>query len=149
MSRVFEAEDETLGRRVALKILHRHYSLDRARMAQFQNEALIAARVTHPNVIKLYSVGYDQGYFYIAMELVTGGSLEQRIKRDGLVPDGEAMFFAVGVLGAVSSFSHAHRMGRVQMPIDELAQLVGEWVMQALTGRAAAPATDRGEAAPR
>lgn len=91
MSRVFEAEDTTLGRRVALKILNRTYSRDAARMAQFQQEALITARVTHPNVIKLYSVGYDQGHFFIAMELVTGGSLEQRIKRDGVVKEKDAL----------------------------------------------------------
>ena len=78
MSRVFEAEDETLGRRVALKILNRTYSRDAARLEQFRQEALITASITHPNVIKLYSVGYDQGYFYLAMELVGGGSLEQR-----------------------------------------------------------------------
>lgn len=91
MSRVFEAEDETLGRRVALKILNRTYSRDAARMAQFQQEALTTARVTHPNVIKLYSVGYDQGHFFIAMELVNGGSLEARIKRDGQVPEKDAL----------------------------------------------------------
>lgn len=91
MSRVFEAEDETLGRRVALKILNRTYSKDAARMAQFQQEALVTARVTHPNVIKLYSVGYDQGHFFIAMELVNGGSLEQRIKRDGQVKEKDAL----------------------------------------------------------
>lgn len=91
MSRVFEAEDETLGRRVALKILNRTYSKDAARMAQFQQEALVTARVTHPNVIKLYSVGYDQGHFFIAMELVNGGSLEQRIKRDGIVKEKDAL----------------------------------------------------------
>lgn len=61
----------------------------------------------------------------------------------GLVPDADPAFYAVGVMGAVSSFSHAHRMGRVQMPIDELAQLVGDWVTRALTGRAPVPATDR------
>lgn len=91
MSRVFEAEDEGLGRRVALKILNRTYSGDAARMAQFQQEALTTARVTHPNVIKLYSVGYDQGHFFIAMELVNGGSLEQRIKRDGQVPEKDTL----------------------------------------------------------
>ena len=91
MSRVFEAEDETLGRRVALKILNRTYSRDAARMAQFQQEALITARVTHPNVIKLYSVGYDQGHFFIAMELVNGGSLEQRIKKDGIVQEKDSL----------------------------------------------------------
>lgn len=91
MSRVFEAEDETLGRRVALKILNRQYSRDAARVEQFRQEALITANVNHPNVIKLYSVGQDQGYFYIAMELVNGGSLEQRIRREGNIPEEEAL----------------------------------------------------------
>ena len=91
MSRVFEAEDETLGRRVALKILNRQYSRDSVRLEQFRQEAHITANVTHPNVIKLYSVGYDQGYFYIAMELVGGGSLEQRIKREGHLKEDEAL----------------------------------------------------------
>nr|WP_281382969.1 serine/threonine-protein kinase [Prosthecobacter dejongeii] len=91
MSRVFEAEDETLGRRVALKILNRQYSRDAARVEQFRQEALITANVNHPNVIKLYSVGYDQGYFYIAMELVNGGSLEQRIRREGTINEEEGL----------------------------------------------------------
>ncbi|HRH95664.1 MAG TPA: hypothetical protein PLB55_06995, partial [Prosthecobacter sp.] len=52
MSRVFEAEDETLGRRVALKILNRQYSRDSVRLEQFRQEAHITASVTHPNVIK-------------------------------------------------------------------------------------------------
>lgn len=91
MSRVFEAEDETLGRRVALKILNQQYGRDAARVEQFRQEALITANVNHPNVIKLYSVGYDQGYFYIAMELVTGGSLEQRIRKEGTIQEAEAL----------------------------------------------------------
>lgn len=62
----------------------------------------------------------------------------------GLVADGDPAFFTVGVMGAVSSFSHAHRRGRLTMPIDELAHLVGDWVTQALTGRAVPPVTARG-----
>lgn len=61
----------------------------------------------------------------------------------GLVPDADPAFYAVGVMGAVSSFSHAHRMGRVQMSIDELAHFVGDWVTRALTGRAPSPTTGR------
>ncbi len=91
MSRVFEAEDETLGRRVALKILNRQYSRDASRVEQFRQEALITANVNHPHVIKLYSVGYDQGYFYIAMELVNGGSLEQRIRKEGTIPEEDTL----------------------------------------------------------
>lgn len=91
MSRVFEAEDETLGRRVALKILNRQFSRNAERIEAFRREALITANVNHPNVIKLYTVGYDQGYFYIAMELVGGGSLEQRIRQRGTLPETEAL----------------------------------------------------------
>lgn len=108
MSRVFEAEDESLGRRVALKILNRTYSKDAARMAQFQQEALITARVTHPNVIKLYSAGFDQGNFFIAMELVSGGSLEARIKRDGQVPEKDALRIGRQVAEGLRA---AYRMG--------------------------------------
>ena len=108
MSRVFEAEDETLGRRVALKILNRRYSGDLARMAQFQQEALTTARVTHPNVIKLFSVGFDQGHFFIAMELVSGGSLEQRIKREGQVQEKELLRIGRQVAEGLRA---AHRMG--------------------------------------
>jgi len=91
MSRVFEAEDETLGRRVALKILNREFSRNEERIEQFRREALITANVNHPNVIKLYTVGYDQGYFYIAMELVGGGSLEHRIRQRGTLPEAEVL----------------------------------------------------------
>jgi serine/threonine protein kinase len=91
MSRVFEAEDETLGRRVALKILNRQFSRDAARVESFKREALVTARISHLNVIKLYSTGEDHGYFYIAMELVGGGSLEQRIKNQGRLPEEDVL----------------------------------------------------------
>ncbi len=112
MSRVFEAEDETLGRRVALKILNRQYSRDSTRLEQFRQEAHITANVMHPNVIKLYSVGYDQAYFYIAMELVGGGSLEQRIKKEGHLKEAEALRIGREVaegLRAAQQLSLIHR----------------------------------------
>lgn len=71
-----------------------------------------------------------------------------RLVRDaqeaGLVPDGEPAFYTAGILGAVSSFSHAHRRGHIRMPIDDLARMVGDWVTQALTGRAQPPAPPGG-----
>ena len=91
MSRVFESADQLLGRKAALKILNRHYSRDGARMAQFEREAQLTAAVTHPNVVKVYSVGRDQGNFYIAMELVAGGSLDQRIADKGHLDEREAL----------------------------------------------------------
>lgn len=114
MSRVFEAEDETLGRRVALKILNQRYSRDATRVEQFRQEALITANVNHPNVIKLFSVGYDQGYFYIAMELVGGGSLEQRIRRDGRIEEGEALHIGVQVAEGLRA---AQQMGLIHRDV--------------------------------
>lgn len=75
--------------------------------------------------------------------------LIEAAQREGLLADSDPAFAAVGVLGAVSSFGHAHRNGRLPMSIDDLAPLVGEWITQALTGRAAAPATDRDAPSPR
>lgn len=114
MSRVFEAEDETLGRRVALKILNQRYSRDANRVEQFRQEALITANVNHPNVIKLYSVGYDQGYFYIAMELVNGGSLEQRIRRDDRVKEAEVLKIGLEVAEGLRA---AQQMGLIHRDV--------------------------------
>ena len=75
--------------------------------------------------------------------------LIEAAQRDGLLPDGDPSFYAIGVLGSVSSFSHAHRSGRLSIPIDDLAPLVGEWVTHALAGRAATPATGRDDSSPR
>ena len=71
-----------------------------------------------------------------------------RLVRDAqearLVPDGEPAFYTAGILGAVSSFSHAHRRGHIRMPIDDLARMVGDWVTQALTARAQPPSPPGG-----
>jgi AcrR family transcriptional regulator len=69
--------------------------------------------------------------------------LVREAQRDGLIPEGEPRFYAIGVLGAVSSFGHALRHGRLDITPDELAQQVGDWVTRALTARAASPTTDR------
>ncbi len=114
MSRVFESADETLGRRVALKILNRHFSRDSVRMAQFEREAQLTAAVAHPNVVKLYSVGRDQGNFYIAMELVGGGSLEQRINSLGRLPEKDALSVARAVAEGLRA---AYREGLIHRDV--------------------------------
>ncbi len=114
MSRVFDAEDSTLGRHVALKILNRHYSKDSVRMAAFEREAQLTAAVTHPNVVKLFSVGRDQGNFYIAMELVGGGSLESRIVEKGRLSEAEALY--VGRMAA-EGLRAAYREGLIHRDV--------------------------------
>jgi serine/threonine protein kinase len=70
--------------------------------------------VNHPNVIKLYSVGYDQGYFYIAMELVDGGNLEQRIRREGRVTEADALRIGLEVAEGLRA---AQQMGLIHRDV--------------------------------
>ena len=95
MSRVFRATDTALKRDVALKILNRHCSNDARRVEQFEREARITAAISHPNVVKVYSAGWDQGYFYIAMELVRGGSLEEKIRSEKSLSEARVLAIAV------------------------------------------------------
>jgi eukaryotic-like serine/threonine-protein kinase len=95
MSRVFRATDTALKRDVALKILNRQCSDDAHRVEQFEREARITASISHPNVVKVYSSGWDQGYFYIAMELVRGGSLDDMIRKQKRVHESRVLEIAV------------------------------------------------------
>ncbi len=98
MSRVFEAEDISLARRVALKVLNRECSQDATRLAQFEREARLTASFSHPHIVKVYSVGRDLNHFYIAMELVPGGSLDDRIRQSGAQPEDDVLRLATEVV---------------------------------------------------
>ncbi len=98
MSQVFEAVDQTLDRRVALKILHQSLSRDIKLTQMFEREAKLTASINHPNVVKVYTVGRDQGYFYIAMELVDATSLEHMIADQGALPEEQVLAIAYDVV---------------------------------------------------
>lgn len=76
MGWVFKAHDHTLNRMVALKLLRPEMSAGEAERAQLEQEARVTASVTHPHVVRVYSFGQAAGQFYIAMELVEKGSLD-------------------------------------------------------------------------
>ncbi len=61
--------------------------------------------------------------------------LVREAQADGSIPDGDPRLAATGVLGAVSSFSHARRTGSLHVDVDDLARFVGEWVQRALAGQ--------------
>jgi serine/threonine protein kinase len=82
---VFRAFDETLERDVALKLLRNENTRDLQYLEGLEQEALVLASISHPHVVKVFSTGRKNGFFYIAMEIVGGGSLAERIARpDGL-----------------------------------------------------------------
>ncbi len=79
MGVVYEAEQLSLGRRVALKILPFAAVLDSQQIARFKNEAQAAAQLHHPNIVPVYAVGADRGVHYYAMQFIEGQSLDQAI----------------------------------------------------------------------
>jgi serine/threonine protein kinase len=76
MGSVFKAYDHTLGRMVALKVLKREMSAREDERVKLEQEARITASVNHPHVVSVYSFGEADGQFYLAMELVEKGSLD-------------------------------------------------------------------------
>jgi len=81
MGIVYLAEDTTLGRRVALKVLAPHLAHSEHDRARFKHEARIVARLNHPGVVPVYTFGESEGFLYIASELIEGESLQQRLQR--------------------------------------------------------------------
>ena len=83
MGTVFEAVDEVLGRRVAIKRLK---AVDESGRRRFWREARAVARLSHPNVCQLYEVGEDVSGPFLAMELLSGEPLSQRLRSGPMTP---------------------------------------------------------------
>jgi serine/threonine protein kinase len=75
MGVVYEAEQISLRRRVALKVLPFAAAIDSKQLQRFQNESLIAAQLHHPNLVPIHAVGSDRGVHYYAMQFIDGQSL--------------------------------------------------------------------------
>lgn len=91
MSVVFRARDLVLGRPVAIKVLNDAYRDAPERIAQFENECSLMAKVRHENVVSVYSAGWARGQFYIAMELVDGRNLELIVDERGFLLPTDAL----------------------------------------------------------
>lgn len=95
MGSVYKAYDHTLGRMVALKVLRREMSATEEERAKLEHEARITASVNHPHVVRVYSFGEAHGQFYLAMELVEKGSLDDLMGIQSLIS--EAQVLEIGV----------------------------------------------------
>lgn len=81
MGVVYLAEDPRLGRRVALKVLRHHLTLEVRHVSRFEREARLAARLRHPHAVAIHEVGAEDGHHFIAMDYFPGPTLGQVIER--------------------------------------------------------------------
>jgi beta-lactam-binding protein with PASTA domain/predicted Ser/Thr protein kinase len=114
MANVYLAEDEELGRRVAIKILNDRHASDDQFVERFRREASNAAGLSHPNIVSIYDRGEAEGTYYIAMEYLEGRSLKERIVADGPLPIRDAVEVTRQILRAIG---FAHRRGIVHRDI--------------------------------
>jgi serine/threonine-protein kinase len=108
MGVVWRATDTTLDREVAIKVLPAEFAADADRLARFEREAKLLATLNHPNVAAIYGLHEANGVRVIAMELVGGEDLSQRIARVGALPVAEALGIASQIAEGLSA---AHKAG--------------------------------------
>jgi serine/threonine-protein kinase len=114
MANVYLAEDQELGRRVAIKILNERHANDDQFVERFRREAKNAAGLSHPNIVSIYDRGEAEGTYYIAMEFLDGRSLKELIVSRGPAPVSVAIDYARQILAALR---FAHRNGIVHRDI--------------------------------
>lgn len=110
---MYLAEDTSLGRRVALKLLPEQFNSDEDRLRRFEQEARSASALNHPNIITIHEVGSDEGARFIATEFIEGETVRQRLKHAGFGLR-EAIDVAIQVARALAA---AHRAGIVHRDI--------------------------------
>ena len=108
MTSVWRGHDRVLGRDVVVKVLHPELAADETFKARFHEEAVNAARLTHPSVVALYDTGEQGGVAYIVMELVEGATLREVLDRHGPLPPAQAARLASEVTVALD---YAHQAG--------------------------------------
>jgi serine/threonine-protein kinase len=109
MSTVYLAVDETLGRKVAVKVLHQEISDQQDQLERFRREARAVAQLSHPNLVGVIDAGTDGGRPYIVFEYVPGQTLKQRISSEGGLPLDEATAYAIEI-GRGLQAAHSARL---------------------------------------
>jgi eukaryotic-like serine/threonine-protein kinase len=110
MAEVYLAEDQLLGRQVAVKVLHQHFAEDQEFVERFRREASSAAALSHQNIVGIFDRGEWNGTYYIAMEYVAGRSLKSIVRDEGPLDPATAIDIVVQILRGAR---FAHKRGVV------------------------------------
>ena len=102
MGRVYKARDLELDREIALKIIRGESSGDPSVLKRFKQELLLARRITHKNVVRIYDLGEARGIKFFTMELIDGESLKDEIRKDGNIPVARVLEMLPPMLSALA-----------------------------------------------
>lgn len=114
MADIYKAKDITEDRIVAVKILKNEFAGSEDFLRRFRNESKAIALLSHPNIVKIYDVGFNEQIQFIVMEYIDGISLAEYIKLQGVLKWKDAVYFTVQILRALQ---HAHDRGIVHRDI--------------------------------
>ncbi|HOX37394.1 MAG TPA: protein kinase [Candidatus Brocadiia bacterium] len=114
MASVYKARQESLNRIVALKLLKPEMCLEPALVQRFLSEARAMARLDHPNIVRGFTVGESNGFYYLAMEYVEGEDILTRLKREGPLPEDEVASIGSRIARALE---HAHNSGIIHRDV--------------------------------
>ena len=113
MGEVYLAEDVTLHRKVALKLLPRQFTQDADRLRRFEQEARAASALNHPSIITIHEVGQADGTHFIATEFIEGETLKEKVQK-GRLPLGQVLDIGCQTAGALAA---AHAAGIVHRDV--------------------------------
>jgi formylglycine-generating enzyme required for sulfatase activity/tRNA A-37 threonylcarbamoyl transferase component Bud32 len=111
---VFLVRDLALKRSLAVKVLSPDMITSKTVLERFRREAETVAQLSHPNIVPLHFIGQQDDLLYLAMQCVDGGSIADRLNREGTLPVDDAVRITREV---ASALSHAHRRGVVHRDI--------------------------------
>lgn len=114
MANVYLAEDQSLHRLVAIKVLNDRFSEDEQFVERFSREASAAARLNHPNIVQVYDRGEADGAYYIAMEYVDGPTLKQIVTEQGPLSEAHVYSYAQQ---ALNGLRFAHKNGVIHRDV--------------------------------
>lgn len=110
MGAVYRAWQHSVGREVAVKVIGDRITQNWTAAKRFLREAKLASRLAHPNIVTIYDFGQSEdGFLYIAMELLDGRTLTETVREDGPYPAGRAVRVAVQLCEALEE-AHAHEI---------------------------------------